>query len=295
MALVGGVAPMVSTELAASAGGLVYLNNDADAVRSLAFIQWQPAPPAAAGQPPRMATTQGILGIALLPAAHPDQSPAGDAARAMSPPTFGFSAAGWQQIFDEFQASGIFSRRYTTVSHFHETLSTTRFPNPQALMFTDAELNLGHPVVVPAAGGNAQAVRRRELLQNVQFLSLVRCGDLVQDDVLPSVGFARILGAVGACRTTASRFDEGSTIQIITDLFKQNFPEYSTDRLLARAFPDLVSQARLPQEWTSPMLSLDSLAKDLLDGLSYLSGGSRRSNVERKRINLLPHSVSRTR
>ena len=57
MALVGGVAPMVSIELAASAGGLVYLNNDADAVRSLAFIQWQPAPPAAAGQPPRMATT----------------------------------------------------------------------------------------------------------------------------------------------------------------------------------------------------------------------------------------------
>ena len=81
MALVGGVAPMVSIELAASAGGLVYLNNDADAVRSLAFIQWQPAPPAAAGQPPRMATTQGILGLALLPAAHPDQSPAGDPLR----------------------------------------------------------------------------------------------------------------------------------------------------------------------------------------------------------------------
>ena len=49
MALVGCVAPMVSIELAASAGGLVYLNNDADAVRSLAFIQWHPAPPAAAG------------------------------------------------------------------------------------------------------------------------------------------------------------------------------------------------------------------------------------------------------
>ena len=39
MALVGGVAPNVTIELAASAGGMVYLNNDADAVRSLAFIQ----------------------------------------------------------------------------------------------------------------------------------------------------------------------------------------------------------------------------------------------------------------
>ena len=154
---------MVSTELAASAGGLVYLNNDADAVRSLAFIQWHPAPPAAAGQPPRMATTQGILGLALLPAAHPDQSPAGDAARAMSPPCFGFNAAGWQQILDEFQASGIFARRFTTVSLFHEALSSTRFPNPQALMFTDAALNLGHPVSVEYVYGFQSTIPLRRL------------------------------------------------------------------------------------------------------------------------------------
>ena len=292
MALVGGVAPNVTIELAASAGGMVYLNNDADIVRSLAFIQWQPAPPAAAGQPPRMATTQGLLGSALLPAAHPEQSPAGDAARAMSPPTFGLSAAGWQQILDELQASGVFSRRYTHVYLFHETLATTRFPNPPALVFTDAELHLGQPITVPAAGGNAQAARRRELLQNIHFLSLVRCGDLVQDEALPSLSFARLLGAVGACRTVVSRYDEGSTIQITTDLLRQKFPEYTTDRLLAKAFPDLVAQARLPYEWTSRTLSLDNQVKDLLDGLSYMSGGSRRSNVERKRILLLSHSVS---
>ena len=73
MALLGGplgVAPNVNIEGAASRGGhgLVFLNGDSDAVRALAFIDWQPAPPAAAGQPPAMATTQGLLGVALLPA-----------------------------------------------------------------------------------------------------------------------------------------------------------------------------------------------------------------------------------
>ena len=55
---------------------------------------------------------------------------------------------------------------------------------------------------------------------------------------------------MGACRTVASRYDEGSTIQITTDLLRQKFPEYTTDRLLAKAFPDLVAQARLqPRSW----------------------------------------------
>ena len=52
------MAPHVNIDGAASPGGLVLLNGDSDAVRALAFLDWQPAPPVAAGQPPAMATTQ---------------------------------------------------------------------------------------------------------------------------------------------------------------------------------------------------------------------------------------------
>ena len=295
MALLGGplgVAPHVNIDGAASPGGLVLLNGDSDAVRALAFLDWQPAPPVAAGQPPAMATTQGLLGLALLPAMQPDSTPAANAARALPPPMFGFTAAGWQQILDEYHASGVFSRRFTTLSSFEAAVTTTRFQNPQALIFNDAMLHLGQPLAIPAAGGNAQAVRRRELLINIHYLHLVRCESLWQQhEALPMLQYARVLALVGACRTIAARTDEGSAVQILTDLIRQKFPEYHTDRLLAQALPDLVEQSRLPAELCSRTLSLNTTLRDAMDGLSYMSGGTRRSNVERKRIYLLASSV----
>ena len=297
MALLGGplgVAPHVTIDGAASPGGLVFLNGDSDAVRALAFLDWQPAPPAAAGQPPTMATSQGLLGVALLPAMSPDTTPAANASRALPPPMFGLTAAGWQQILDEYHASGVFSRRFTTLSSFEAAVTTTRFQNPPALVFNDAMLHLGQPLAIPAAGGNAQAVRRRELLINVHYLSLVRCESLCQPrEALPLLQYARVLSIIGACRTMASRTDEGAAVQILTDLFRQKFPEYHTDRLLAQVLPDLVEQARLPADLCSRTLSFDNLLRDAMDGLSYMSGGTRRSNVERKRIYLLSDSVRR--
>ena len=103
--------------------------------------------------------------------------------------------------------------------------------------------------------------------------------------------YARVLALVGACRTTAARTDEGSAVQILTDLIRQKFPEYHTDRLLAQALPDLVEQSRLPAELCSRTLSLNTTLRDAMDGLSYMSGGTRRWNGEGKRIYLLASSV----
>lgn len=282
----GGTPAIVTHAAGHSPGGLLYVNADSDVVLATPFLCWEPVP-AAAGQPTQVQTTQVQCCAVFLPPMAPSTAPGAQVARDVSALELLFTGGFWTQVFNEMSVSGLFFSTSRTYQEFLRRLSATTFSNPNNLIFDTNDLLPAQPFTIPpaiAANASQAAQARRRLLMSLVYLSMSTVGGWVESTALPLLAFSRLISMIGPCRTQHAREDERAAVHLVTELIKAKFSDYPSDPLLAQHLEDIIRQVQLPIEFHSQNINPEMMLRDALDGFSYYAGGSRRANVERRRI-----------
>ena len=252
--------------------GTFYLDAGCIVVTSTAFLAWEPAP-AVGGGPLRAGLGTSQLLYAFGAKLRSATAPAAVAAvRGASPFTLRLSAATWGRILDELVLAGVFNGgSISDYAELQKKIESAVIPTPANLHIADADLALGQAFTLPGGNG-AAAVRSRELLAIVRYLSLSTVA-LLEDSSsnTPWKALITLCACMGPCLTSASRLDETSHLHDFAALFKARRPECTTDGALARALKNISSDIRLPPELRPEVLTPDALAEASIDGLSTIS------------------------
>ena len=276
-------------ELPLNADPRVILEADAVVVTATPCLDWTMRP--AAGAAPATASLPSSLMMRyfLARASCSNATPHDAAAFAQSVLVVVVNRQGWEQLLNEYNDSGLFSKTYNTVWQFEEALLSLEMHNPANLVLTANSIVLGEEFDAPAVAGRGRGRGRGQGGPPpapptpgpiaLRFLALSSVNSLVQPgSPFPCRVWAELMGMLGAFATRAVRAGDASTIRVMADVMVPNINKFAGTQnanaaTVASELANFLPTARLPAILRSETGSASAVRDEATDAFRYVWGG----------------------